>query len=118
MAQELSGRVSTLALTSDMARHASKRHALIAQNVANADTPGFKARDIGTFSDVLKTKATSPDSAGRIFERSDIESPNGNSVSLEDELMRGAQVQNDYNMAISIYRSTLQMMKTAVGKNL
>ena len=118
MAQELSGRVSTLALTSDMARHAAKRHALIAQNVANADTPGFKARDIGSFSDVLKTHATRADGTDRIFERSDIESPNGNSVSLEDELMRGTQVQNDYNMAISIYRSTLQMMKTAVGKNL
>lgn len=118
MAQELSGRVSTLALTSDMARHASKRHALIAQNVANADTPGYKARDIGTFADVLKTHTVNLDGSAKIFERSDVGSPNGNSVSLEDELMRGAQVQNDYNMAISIYRSTLQMMKTAVGKNL
>jgi len=118
MAQELPGKVSTLSLTSDMARHAAKRHALISQNVANADTPGYKARDIGTFADVLKTHVTNLDGTGKIFERSDIESPNGNSVSLEDELMRGAQVQNDYNMAISIYRTTLQMMKTAVGKNL
>jgi len=66
----------------------------------------------------LKTRAASTDFKTQIYERSDIESPNGNSVSLEDELMRGTQVQNDYNMAISIYRSTLQMMKTAVGKNL
>lgn len=118
MAQELSGQVSTLALTSDMARHAAKRHALIAQNVAHADTPGYKARDIGAFSEIMKARAVNPTHSASVFERPDLESPNGNSVSLEDELMRGAQVQNDYNMAISIYRSTLQMMKTAVGKNL
>lgn len=118
MTQELSGQVSTLTLTSNMARHAAKRHALIAQNVANADTPGYKARDIGSFADTLKAHALGPNGPSQIFERSDVESPNGNSVSLEDELMRGAQVQNDYNMAVSIYRTTLQMMKTAVGKNL
>ena len=53
-----------------------------------------------------------------VIERPSIGSPNGNSVSLEDELMRGAKAQQDHEMAVSIYRSTLTMMKTAVGKNL
>jgi flagellar basal-body rod protein FlgB len=52
------------------------------------------------------------------IERPSTGSPNGNTVSLEDELMRGAKSQHDHELAISIYRSTLTMMKTAVGKNI
>lgn len=118
MTQDPAIGVSTLALSSDMARHAARRHALISQNVANADTPGYKARDIGSFAEVMKTRELTPLNEAKIFERPEMGSPNGNTVSLEDELMQGVQVQNDYNMAISIYRTTLQMMKTAVGKNL
>lgn len=117
--------VSILELSSAMARHSATRHSLVSQNIANADTPGYKAQDVADFSEVMKSQSLSGGSGAdsavdplAIIERSSVGSPNGNSVSLEDELMRGAKAQQDHEMAVSIYRSTLTMMKTAVGKNL
>ncbi|WP_298915659.1 flagellar basal body protein [uncultured Algimonas sp.] len=114
--------VSILDLSSTMARHAATRHSLISQNIANADTPGYKARDVADFADVMKAKTLSGSEASidplAVMNRAALGSPNGNTVSLEEELMRGAKAQQDHEMAVSLYRSTLTMMKTAVGKNL
>ena len=35
-----------------MASHAGKRQALVAENIANADTPGYHAKDIKPFKEV------------------------------------------------------------------
>lgn len=114
--------VSIMDLSSSMARHAATRHSLISQNIANADTPGYKAQDVADFADVMRAKALTGASgtadALRPVDRAAIGSPNGNSVSLETELMLGAKAQQDHEMAVSIYRSALTMMKTAVGKNI
>lgn len=40
-------------LASDRTRYLSARTAVISSNIANADTPGFKARDLPSFSDML-----------------------------------------------------------------
>ena len=113
-----SGSVTTLNLSSSMARHAAQRHALISQNIANADTPGFRAKDLQSFAEMMKSAGVNPSGVSLDpIERNAISAPNGNTVSLEDEMMRSAQVQQDFNMAISIYRSTLDMMKMSLGKN-
>jgi flagellar basal-body rod protein FlgB len=118
--------VSILDLSSTMARHAATRHSLISQNIANADTPGYKAQDVADFADVMKARAMDLQSGTSTAmtdmmaptDRAVPGSPNGNTVSLEEELMRSARAQGDHEMAVSIYRTTLSMMKTAVGKNL
>lgn len=114
--------VSLLDLSSNMARHAATRHSLISQNIANSDTPGYKAQDVADFAEVMKTqRLTGPDAALdplAAMDRPSVGSPNGNTVSLEDELMRAAKSQHDHELAVSIYKSTLSMMKTAVGKNI
>lgn len=114
--------VSILDLASNMARHSATRHSLISQNIANADTPGYKAQDVADFADIMKAQALSgPDaqiSPLQVSDRQTLGSPNGNTVSLEDEMMRASKSQHDHELAVSIYRSTLTMMKTAVGKNI
>lgn len=117
--------ISMLDLASNMARHAATRHALISENIANADTPGYKAKDVAEFSDVMKARALTGESSAdvmsdpmNIVERASIGSPNGNTVSLEDELMRGSRAQGQHQLAVSVYKTTLNMMKAAVGKNL
>ena len=42
--------------------------------------------------------------------------PTGNAVNLEDEMMKVANNQMDYQMATSIYSRSLGLLKTAVGK--
>lgn len=111
-------------IVSAMASHAAQRHAVIAENIANSDTPGFKAKDLQPFSEVFKASQldTKPMQTGDFrvveLEGGDSYSPNGNSVSLEEQMMKSAETQNDHALALLLYRKSLSMMKMAVGKNL
>ena len=113
-----------------MALHAGSRQALIAQNVANADTPGYRARDLPEFSEVMDARRNStgafrgattaqgisPTDIARlqpIFEAS--ESPNRNGVSLEDEMVRAAVVKKDHGRALGIYRSAMTVLRMSLG---
>lgn len=120
-----------------MARHASVRQTVIAGNMANADTPGYKAQDIASFSETIDTsapgfglKATrsahlngSPasmagraDQLGLHEEENPWSSPNGNSVSLEEQVMKSVQVKQQHDKALAIYKSALDVMRTALGR--
>ena len=110
------------------------RQKLLAENVSNADTPGFQPKD-------LKVPAFAPDGvvtggaltalrtdpmhlagasarAGedpRNARRFEV-TPSGNAVSLEDEMLKVAQNQSDYQLAASLYQKSLQMLRTAVRR--
>ena len=109
---------------SAMSRHAAQRHAVIAENIANADTPGYQAKDITPFSELYNQamregRAVSGNSAELILSGGDnAMSPNGNSVSLEQQMMLSAQVKGSHDMALAVYKKSLDMMRMAVGKNL
>tara|TARA_R110002020_G_scaffold305817_9_gene521732 strand:+ start:625 stop:987 length:363 start_codon:yes stop_codon:yes gene_type:complete len=111
-------------LVSAMASHAAQRHAVVAENIANSDTPGYKAKDLQPFSEVfheaqMGTKPINPGNFSVTETTSgDAYSPNGNSVSLEEQMMKSAETQNDHALALMLYRKSLSMMKMAVGKNL
>ena len=109
---------------SAMTRHSAQRHAVIAQNIANADTPGYQAKDIMPFSEMyiksmrdgqpLENAApvvTLPSQGNAI-------SPNGNSVSLEQQMMLSTEVKATHDMALAVYKKSLDMMRMAVGKNI
>ncbi|MGR3461383.1 MAG: FlgB family protein [Roseovarius sp.] len=115
-----------------MARHAGARQAVVAQNMAHADTPGYGARDIAPFASYLEGRAgfvprtTRPghlagSRAGREFvpriDRDAVRDPNGNSVALETEMLRGVEVKRQHDRALAIYRSGLSVLRTAVGRS-
>lgn len=116
--------INILDLTSSMASHAAQRHAVIAENIANSDTPNYKAKDLEGFSEAFRSKSMQGiDRVGNDFKTietnmGDAHSPNGNSVSLEDQMMRSAQTQNDHALAIMVYKKSMSLMKMAIGKNL
>ena len=113
----------------------SSRQTVLAENVANANTPGYHARDIEapdfaamaagevTSSAQLVTTnamhiATSPGAPGgfKVKEMPDSEStPNGNSVVLEDQMTKVAQTQMDYSTVTQLYRKALNMLRVAAG---
>jgi flagellar basal-body rod protein FlgB len=104
-----------------MSSYSAERHALISRNIANANTPGFKAQDLRDFSEVYEQFSGSERDFSNVdatIERDGPMSPNGNSVTLETELMHAAQAQMDHQLSVALYRSALTMLKTAVGKNL
>lgn len=111
------------------AEHASRRQALIAQNIANADTPGYRGQDVAPFADMMADYDTpmrhtrvghlQPTSMGAATETilSDgMTSPNGNTVSLETEMMKAAQTRGQFDMAMGVYKSALNILKSSLGR--
>ena len=110
-----------------MAAHAGKRQAVIAQNIANADTPGYKPLDIRGFSQVLaqtdlqtgvgrdSLHNTVTSLEPRVL-RGSPESPNGNAVSIEKEMVKAADAQRQHNQALAIYKSALSVLRSTLGR--
>ena len=118
-------------LSSAMAAHAGQRQGVIAQNIANADTPGYKARDISPFADIVRGEGLSalratrprhldaPDdriATARVREEHVANSPNGNSVGLEEEMLRAVEVRRQHDRALAIYRNGLSILRTSLGR--
>ena len=113
-----------------MARHAGARQALTAANLANADTPGYRARHMAPFADVHGTdknvylQATreghlSTGPAGGIARTQDAAvetAPNGNSVSLELEMINAVEIQREHSRALAIYKHSLDVLRTSIGR--
>jgi len=109
---------------SAMAGHAAERHAVISNNVANADTPNFKAQDLQPFSEIFLASAREQQNIksiqGQLIEMDagDISSPNGNTASLEQQMMLSTENKANHDMALAVYKKSLNMMKMAIGKNI
>lgn len=118
-------------VSSQMARHAGSRQAVVATNIANADTPGYQAREIASFTDSYRAldagrmRATRPGHIGAAdntatntrIQASEAEpSPNGNNVSIEQEMLNAVNVQREHNRALAIYKHALTVMRTSLGR--
>jgi len=122
------------ALKSRMQYHQS-RQKLLAENVANADSPGYKPKDLKPFDMMLAAQKGSGTAAGgpartqpghisgtaggtlgsrraNVFEAT----PSGNAVNLEDEMMRMAQNNTDFQLATTLYGKSLSFLRVALGK--
>lgn len=113
-----------------MARHAAARQGVIAENIAQADTPGFRARDLAGFSASYHAapslKATRPTHldwgspgagpAVQVDRSAPAFSPNGNTVSLEREMMRAAETRQSHELALAIYGSARGVLRSALGR--
>ncbi|WP_240794035.1 FlgB family protein [Pseudorhodobacter turbinis] len=112
-----------------LASHAGQRMGVIAKNVAHADTPGYKTRDLPDFAKTYADqhgqglRATRPGhlDAGATNKIEPMilrgpGAPNGNSVSLEGEMVKAATVRQDHDMALAVYTSTSDILKLALGR--
>ena len=117
-------------MAQSLAAHSGARMAVIAQNVANADTPGYKARDLPPFATVfaaagIDMRATRPGHIGSggsndqplpDLARGHL-APNGNSVSLEAEMVKSVEARQSHDMALAIYRATSDVIRASLGRN-
>ena len=117
-----------------------QRQDVLSQNVANADTPGFKASDLRPLdfrkelAEVTHSTATKlapvttnphhlvgtefaadlkPEAEKSTTDR-DI---NGNTVSLEDEMMKVSDTTSDYQVMTNLYKKQVGLIKTAIGRS-
>lgn len=103
---------------SAMARHAAENQSVSARNLAHADDPGFKATEIESFQDYMRRLSMDP-SASAEFKSRDADtpaSPNGNTVSIEQELYRSAEAMSQHEMALTVYTKSLDLLRSAMGK--
>lgn len=118
-------------LASSMAKHAGARQAIVAENVAHANTPKYKSKDIGSFKDALNDgpqsalKATKPGhitssgsghAARDVFLTDGPQSPNGNTVSIETEMLRSIEAEREQSRALAIYQSASKILKASIGR--
>ncbi|MBL4614850.1 MAG: flagellar basal body rod protein FlgB [Magnetovibrio sp.] len=114
----------------------AKRQEVLAQNVANADTPGYKPKDLKAFNfdDMVRRQqtklnavTTSPMHMGGTRRstsayseqenRSPYEtSPDGNAVVLEEQMAKIGETQMQYQLTNELYRKHIGMIKIAIGK--
>jgi flagellar basal-body rod protein FlgB len=112
-----------------------ERQGVLAQNVANADTPGYVAQDVKppSFAELLsgaggrlKLATTAPGhvvpvQAGDSFrlapQKVTERAPNGNAVQLEDQMMKISDTANDYALTTSLYRQQLGLFKLVLGRS-
>jgi flagellar basal-body rod protein FlgB len=111
----------------------SERQRLIAENIANASTPGYRPRDIDTagFERMLASAAggrgaalvrTNPahmaqgggSTAANIVTRDDSETTiDGNAVVLEEQVARAAETRVAFETSIALYQKGLELVRMA-----
>lgn len=121
-------KVEVLNMARAMARHAAGSQSIIARNIANADTPGYRAAQLPAFAEIWAGRGMAMRSSrpghtpapGEIIARPEPNginsSPNANSVSLESELVKAAGARQSHDMALAIYRSLSGAIRTSLGR--
>lgn len=125
-------KIEMMRMARAMGQHVAQRQTIVARNIANADTPDYKAQDLQAFDDSYRRadlagglKRTNlrhigqPDwspAAARIETTRTGVSPNGNSVSLEAEMLKAAELKRQHDLSLGIYRSALNLMRTSIGR--
>lgn len=108
-----------------------QRQKVIAQNVANADTPGYAPKDLSKFSfsgalqqagGIAPTRThamhlsgrAAPAAAWKAADAPDTEARlDGNQVVLEEQMMKMNEASSDYQAALTLYSQSLGLLRTA-----
>jgi flagellar basal-body rod protein FlgB len=106
------------------------RQAVISSNVANANTPGYKALDVRPFSEALEQTGLTAEKSNAAHLASDSSSVSqyrlvgehtwetfhsGANVNLEQEMIKASEVSAAYRLNTSIVRSFNQMFLSVMG---
>ncbi len=114
----------------------NQRQRVLADNIANANTPGYRPSDLEepSFNEELRKtskmrmRATSPkhimpatgsvstDFTTRKQKDTYEMSPDGNAVVLEEQLMKVTETRMDYDVMTNLYRKHMGMLRTALGR--
>lgn len=95
----------------------SGRQNVIAENIANANTPGYVSRGVRSFEDFLKSSAPT----GAAVETEEVAtrwggSKDGNTVVLEEQAILAAQSAGEFRLASKLYAKGHQLIALAAGR--
>lgn len=115
------------------------RQGVLAENIAHANTPGYKANELSQpdFTTILNSERSHGFSAASLRQTNGMHiqvehtndeigvaeevgnweiTPSGNNVVLEEQMMKVAENQLDYQTVTSLYAKSIRLMKMAAGK--
>lgn len=112
----------------------SARQSVLSENVANADTPGYVARDMKPmdFSGMVAAQGSGTGMTTTNARHFDVHAggrgpaepedafgeggtPGGNVVSIEQEMIKLSDTQMQYQTAANLYQKAVNMFRTALG---
>jgi len=117
---------------------AAQRQKVLSQNIANADTPDYRPKDLKeiNFKDVLRGTAAAPVNVARTnahhlkgtipeqeafrargLPKTFEESPDGNQVIIEEQMQKVGNTRSEYNTAVTLMQSHMKMLSIAVKGN-
>ena len=106
-----------------------QRQALLSQNIANADTPGYRSKDLSPFAAHLGRLALNPSEGGsqslgtsftapgQVAIRAHERAVDGNTVGLEDQLAKVADSDGAQQLVTGLYHKYVGLFMTAFGKS-
>ena len=122
-------RTGPIALAERRLHWLDARQRVLAQNMANLDTPGFRPSDLRPFAQTLarsqpgmaRTNVAHGSGTGQASDvrpdRQLVErTPDGNGVSVEDQALKVADTDTAHALALSLHRRFLTMFRTALGR--
>lgn len=132
----MSGGLKILTLAESLASFAGSRQTVLSRNVAHADTPGYRAQDLTPFSRTYEAMEATEDGLAfrpRVTRVGHIDpdegpagseavqassrgaaSPNGNDVSLEDQMVRASETRLQHELALGVWRKSLDILRAAI----
>lgn len=130
------GQIPLFAALSKRMSWLTARQTVLAENVANANTPGYQAKDLKEldFKSLIGNGGTSgsgllqlaadqpghiapsaPSTPAPIVKVVDDQSLDGNGVSLESQMMKVSTNAADYSLITTLYKQNISMIKTVLG---
>ncbi len=130
----MEGKFNIFAVLGKRMEWLSQRQRVLADNIANADTPNYRPRDLnsGEFLRVLRSQTPNVDprathathlqgtavrgGPARVERQGNPweTSPSGNAVILEEQLLKVSKTQSDYQMMSNLYRKHMDMFRMAL----
>jgi flagellar basal-body rod protein FlgB len=112
----------------------SKRQEVLSENVANANSANYKAKDLAPLSfkhlvekdQAVRAVTTNPMHVSPVVEQAKFETVterqpeeskiDGNSVLIEEQMQKIGETKGSYELAVNLFTKNLSMLKTAIGK--
>ena len=113
-----------------------QRQKVLSQNIANANTPDYKPKDLTkvdfgvvlkevTKENVIRPETTNPmhmpnardidDPDSRKMKKTYDVTPTGNAVIMEEQMVNASKTNIDYNLMTSLYQKNVGMIRTVLG---
>lgn len=96
----------------------SDRQKVVSENIANADTAGYRAReveDFETYLDRAEAAELLPNAEAAEVEATWAETISGNNVVLEEQILQASDTAGQYKLASNLYRKAHEMVLAVSG---